>query len=248
MILYKFIVDLKLSKMKKIRNLFNHILVVTIVVLSINIASSQKLVKNTIVSNSGTYTSKAMVCQNKIYFKLDAKNDNEKGIFILEVSTNGADYKIVDFNVNIPDNINIPILYCFKEETLPITSSTYRIMKYTVNKSMVLFTYNLFNEIDDKSVSIDTFSEYRSPAKSFEEKDLKESNIINPNPARNIAYINNFLDYNFNIYNMSGKKIKVGKIYSNNFSFSLDDFNSGMYVIEVIKNGQSQFDKFIIRK
>lgn len=213
-----------------------------------NIANSQKLVKSTIVSNSEVYTSEAMICQNKIYFKIDAKNDTEEGIFVLEASNNGIDYKIVDAKINIPDNINIPILYCLKEVALPSSSVTYRIMKYTVNKPTVLFTYELHNEAEDKKVSANNFADYKLSSKPLVETGLKESNFIYPNPAENIAYINNFLDYDLTIYNMSGKILKTENIDSDNFALSLNEFSSGVYIIEISKGRQSQFDKLIIKK
>jgi len=74
---------------------------------------------------------------------------------------------------------------------------------------------------------------------------------IYPNPTEKILNINMpYINQNYNIYNSLGQIIQTGKTHKGNFTLYLDNYTSGVYILEIIdlSNNLKSIHKTFIKK
>ena len=69
---------------------------------------------------------------------------------------------------------------------------------------------------------------------------------IYPNPAKDIVTITVEKDADFKIYDTSGKLVKAGK--TQNKTFSVNELNNGLYIVETTVNAEVSRTKLLISK
>ncbi len=88
---------------------------------------------------------------------------------------------------------------------------------------------------------------YRNLINSNERIDLKNKFTLSPNPATDFVQINSHSSHSFSyeIYNMHGKLIKVGKDYKFNTSIDISTLTQGIYLIHLITENHRKVRRII---
>lgn len=98
----------------------------------------------------------------------------------------------------------------------------------------------------DQGLTLAEVEVYGISLLGIEESNLNKINIF-PNPASNQLTITNGMNYDFLVYDISGKLMMRNKIKSHSESFDLRNLNTGMYVIKLGNKGKV-FTQKIIKK
>jgi hypothetical protein len=81
---------------------------------------------------------------------------------------------------------------------------------------------------------------------TFEIQDGQKVTLL-PNPTYDWILLNfedNWLDYQFSVYDISGKLIKKGKILAEDHKINVQDLAQGNYVLSLVKGSYSKSIKF----
>ncbi len=192
--------------------------------------------------------STASIPSNKTYYKAGSYN-----IKLIVATTNGCQDSIVK-GVNVLQSPEKPIVTLYDGKILissslianhwyysnieipGATNKYYAISKFGVYKLRVDSTNGCSNFSDDLDLK------YTSKAENIPNDKIK----IYPNPTKGLFNIECQLEYNYSIYDYSGKEIISGKKEGNTQLIDLSNFKSGIYLIKLFNN-QEQFIIKIIK-
>jgi len=88
--------------------------------------------------------------EGRLYFNVTVCKDNDEGLYILERSLDNEKFEAVEARRNHPTDVEIPVIYSFKEEDIPVFTAQYRLMKYTLDGAEVVgeYTHQGFDKMD----------------------------------------------------------------------------------------------------
>lgn len=134
--------------------------------------------------------------------------------------------------------------------TVPVTANS----KIRARVAMKTLSYplacenNQVGEVEDYEIAIGAATSKTKSA--FAKESLSEDVrlILYPNPADRIININltSYQSGNiYSVYRTNGQKMTTGKLTSGTTSFSVADYPSGIYIVEVVSNNNTFIEKFI---
>lgn len=128
------------------KNVFFSILIVTGFVFSSIVAVGGTDDNLKVKSQKKSVNGKVQKVNNKIYFNLKVNEDSEKGFYVL--------FKSFDENNSIPISVkeaiitttNVPILYSFIEENIPLRDTHYEIVKISEKGKYTVLDFDYTSE------------------------------------------------------------------------------------------------------
>jgi hypothetical protein len=85
-------------------------------------------------------------------------------------------------------------------------------------------------------------------ALSIDDNQLSQQILLYPNPVQNTLHINSQIDGTLNIYDISGKQLLSKNLQKGEQSINLKDLKPGVYMAQIVSNGQMFTQKLIVNK